>query len=125
MKAPKVFNCRTSKTDATTPVTVIVTKYTSPETLAILLKCAESPWEDFAVITVNLVNSPYGDVKYQDESHAYIDTNNCPWAEEFLQENGIANPDPRDIYGMSGYCTYPLYEFAPGYRLISLNKSSE
>lgn len=120
MKAPKVFNCRTSKTDATTPVKVIVTKYTNPETLAILLKCAESPWEDFAVITVNLVSSPYGDVKYQDESHAYIDTNNCPWAEEFLQENGIAKPDPRDIYGMSGYCTYPLYEFAPEYRLISL-----
>ena len=125
MRTPKIFNCRTSKTGATTPVTVIVTKYTNPETLAILLKCAESPWEDFAVITVNLVSSPYGDVKYQDESHAYIDTNNCPWAEDFLQENGIAKPDPRDIYGMSGYCTYPLYEFAPGYRLISLNKSSK
>ena len=120
MKAPKVFNCRTSKTDATTPVKVIVTKYTNPETLAILLRCAESPCEDFAVITVNLVSSPYGDVKYQDESHAYINTNNCPWAEEFLQENGIAKPDPRDIYGMSGYCTYPLYEFDPEYRLISL-----
>ena len=125
MKALKVFHCRTSKTDPTTPVTVVVTKYTNPETLAILLKCAESPWEDFAVITVNLVNSPYGDVKYQDESHAYINTNSCPWAEDFLQENGIAKPDPRDIYGMSGYCTYPLYEFAPGYRLISLNKSSK
>ena len=125
MKAPKVFNCRESKTGETTPVRVIVTKYNNPETLAILLKCAESPWEDFAVITVNLVNSPYGDRQYQDESHAYINTNSCPWAEDFLQENGIAKPDPRDIYGMSGYCTYPLYEFAPGYRLISLNKSSE
>ena len=125
MKAPKVFNCRESKTGETTPVRVIVTKYNNPETLAILLKCAESPWEDFAVITVNLVNSPYGDGQYQDESHAYINTNSCPWAEDFLQENGIAKPDPRDIYGMSGYCTYPLYEFAPGYRLISLNKSSE
>ena len=120
MKAPKVFNCRTSKSGQATPVTVIVTKYTNPETLAILLKCAESPWENFAVITVNLVSSPYGDVKYQDESHAFIDTNNCPWAEEFLQENGIAKPDPRNIYGMSGFCTYPLYEFNPEYRLISL-----
>ena len=120
MKAPKVFNCRTSKYGQGTPVTLIVTKYTNPETLAILLRCAESPWEDFAVITVNLVSSPYGDVKYQDESHAYIDTNNCPWAEEFLQENGIAKPDPRDIYGMSGFCAYPLYEFNPDYRLISL-----
>ena len=120
MKAPKVFNCRTDESDQGTPVKVIVTKYTNPETLAILLTCAESPWEDFAVITVNLVSSPYGDVQYQDESHAYIDTNNCPWAEEFLQENGIAKPDPRDIYGMSGYCAYPLYEFNPEYRLISL-----
>ena len=120
MKAPKVFNCRESEAGQTTPVTVVVTKYTNPETLAILLKCAESPWENFAVITVNLVSSPYGDVKYQDESHAYIDTNNCPWAEEFLQENDIAKPDPRDIYGMSGFCAYPLYEFNPEYRLISL-----
>ena len=125
MKAPKVFNCRESKTGETTPVRVIVTKYNNPETLAILLTCAESPFENFAVITVNLVNSPYGDGQYQDESHAYINTNSCPWAEDFLQENGIAKPDPRDIYGMSGYCTYPLYEFAPEYRLISLNKSSE
>lgn len=120
MKAPKVFNCRTDESGQGTPVKVIVTKYTNPETLAILLTCAESPWEDFAVITVNLVSSPYGDVKYQDESHAYIDTNNCPWAEEFLQENGIAKPDSRDIYGMSGFCAYPLYEFNPEYRLISL-----
>ena len=120
MKAPKVFNCRTDESGQSTPVTVIVTKYNNPETLAILLKCAESPWENFAVITVNLVNAPYGDEKYQDESHAFIDTNNCPWAEEFLQENGIAKPDPRNIHGMSGFCTYPLYEFNPEYRLISL-----
>ena len=120
MKAPKVFNCRTDKSDQGTPVTVIVTKYTNTKTLAILLGCAEAPWEDFAVITVNLVSSPYGDVKYQDESHAYVDTDNCPGAEEFLQENGIAKPDSRDIYGMSGFCAYPLYEFNPEYRLISL-----
>lgn len=111
MKTPKIFHCRTSKTGPTTPVTVTITKYRNPETLAVLLKCAKSPWEDFAVITVNLVSSPYGDVKYQDKTHAYIDTNNCSWAEDFLKENGIAKPDSRDIYGMSGYCTYPLYEF--------------
>ena len=120
MKAPKVFNCRTDESGQGTPVKVIVTKYTNPETLAILLRCAESPWEDFAVITVNLVNSPYGDGQYQDESHAYINTNSCPWAEDFLQENGIAKPDSRDIYGMSGFCAYPLYEFNPEYRLVSL-----
>ena len=121
MKALKVFHCRTSKTGRTTPVRVIVTKYMDPESLAILLQCAKSPWEDFAVITVNLASSPYGDVKYQDESHAFIDTNNCPWAEEFLQENGIAKPDPRNIQGVSGFCTYPLYEFNPEYKLLHLS----
>jgi hypothetical protein len=109
MKMPKIFHCRTSKTGPTTPVTVVITKYTNNNTLAVLLKCAKTPWEDFAVITVNLSGSPYGDGKYQSDTKAYIDTNNCPWAEDFLKENNIAKP--LDLYGMSGYCTYPLYEF--------------
>ena len=111
IKTPKIFYARTSSTGPTHAVTVEKTKYTNPETLAIRLIDAKAPWETFAVITVNLVSSPYGDVKYQDDTHAYIDTNNCPWAEDFLKVHGIAKPDSRDIYGMSGYCTYPLYEF--------------
>ena len=71
MKALKVFHCRTSKTGRTTPVRVIVTKYTNPESLAILLQCAKSPWEDFAVITVNLASAPYGDVKTIRMSHMH------------------------------------------------------
>lgn len=111
MKAPKIFHCRTRQTDPTTPVTVEISKYRDNDTLEVILKCARAPWEPFAVITVNLSGSPYGDSKFQDNTHAYIDTNNCPWAEDFLKENGIAKYDERDIYGMSGYCTYPLYEF--------------
>jgi hypothetical protein len=59
--------------------------------------------EEFAVITVNL---PYSEA---DETHAYIDTNNCPWAEKMLTENGFAKPT--GDYGFSGWCQYPLYEF--------------
>lgn len=111
MKKNKIFHVRTSNTGPTTPVTVEFRKYQNPETLAVILMCANSRCinEPYAVITVNLVASPYGDVAYQDDTHAYIDTTNCPWAEAFLKENGIAKPC--DIYGMSGYCTYPLYEF--------------
>ena len=46
------------------------------------------------------------------ESKAFVDTNNCPWAEEFIQENGLG--EFTGIYGNSGFCTYPLYEFNLG-----------
>ena len=98
-----------------TDVTIETANYANNGNLAIQLWCEDGP---FATLTVNL------DKKCKPNC-AFVDTNNCPWAEDFLQENGIVKPDPRDIYGMSGYCTYPLYEFAPEYRLISLNKISE
>jgi hypothetical protein len=40
---------------------------------------------------------------------AFLDTNNCPWVEEFLEENHIAKRT--GIFAPSGFCTYPLYEF--------------
>lgn len=110
MKLPKIFHIQTSVFKSSEAVTAHRRQYNN-STLAVELKCATPPWEPYAVVTVNLVNSPYGDGKYQDETHAYIDTNNCPWAPEFLEKTGLAKPDSRDIYGMSGYCTYPLYEF--------------
>lgn len=54
-----------------------------------------------ATLTVNLEDVEFG--------YAYIDTNNCPWAEEFLKENGIAEFTGRTR--RSGYCVYPLYKF--------------
>lgn len=42
---------------------------------------------------------------------AYVDTNNCPWAERLLAETGIAKPAKNGAAKQSGYCTYPLYEF--------------
>lgn len=58
-------------------------------------------WEPWATLTVNLGTG--------DERHAFVDTNNCPWATEFLESNGLAHPTGIEM--PSGYCTYPLYEF--------------
>lgn len=89
------------------PVQCIARRYSNNGTLAVEL---HTGYEPYAVITVNLSGSPYGDGKYQDDRHAYIDTNNCPWAPQWLIENNLGKPDGRDIYGISGYCTYPLFE---------------
>lgn len=40
---------------------------------------------------------------------AFVDTNNNPWAEKFLKENGLATDTGERM--SSGYCTYPLYQF--------------
>ena len=54
-----------------------------------------------AVITVNL-----GDLLKK--NMAYIDTNNCPWAEDFLIDNDFGTPTGE--YKASGFCVYPLYQ---------------
>ena len=56
----------------------------------------------FATLTVNLG-------KGLPENQAFVDINNCPWAEEFIEENGLGKDTGR--IGASGYCFYPLYEF--------------
>ena len=75
-------------------------KYYDNKNLAIdLFDPVEGP---FARLTVNLgVKLP--------ENMAYVDTNNCRWAEEFIEENGLGKPT--GDFGASGYCVYPLYEF--------------
>ena len=75
--------------------------------LAIELMCIDEEYgfeEPLARLTVNLQ-----DYKNLKDNQAFIDTNNCPWAEEFLKENKFAKPT--GIMGHSGYCVYPLYEF--------------
>ena len=56
----------------------------------------------FATLTVNLDKKLPEDV-------AFVDTNNCPWAEEFIEENGLGHPTGR--MGQSGRCFYPQYRF--------------
>ena len=58
-------------------------------------------WMPFATLTVNLGRLNYG--------LAYVDTNNCPWAEEFITKYGIGEPTEKTC--VSGWCEYPLYRF--------------
>lgn len=41
----------------------------------------------------------------------YVDTNNCPYAEEFLTKNNIAVNT--GLSRSSGFCRYPLYVLTP------------
>lgn len=42
-------------------------------------------------------------------NEAYLDTNNCPWAEELVKKLGIA--EYANGVASSGFCIYRLYEF--------------
>lgn len=75
-------------------------KYQRPNNLAIQLwEPEEGP---FATLTVNLGRK-------LPENQAFVDTNNCPWAEQFIAQNELGVPV--GDFGFSGYCAYPLYEF--------------
>ena len=104
MKREKLYHCRLSKTGRTYPVTLRFTRYILGQTLCVQLRESNAPWGDFAQLSVNL-QSPL-----QDETRAFLDINNCPWAEEFLRDNQIAHP-VEGVSVKSGFCTYPLYEF--------------
>ena len=58
--------------------------------------------EQYAVLTVS-----FGEFIGM-KNCAYIDTNNCPFAKQLL-EQGIA--EPTGLYKTSGYCQYPLWKF--------------
>ena len=67
-----------------------------------LAVCMDEPGEGpFATLTVNLGRLNWG--------YAYVDTNNCPWAPEFLEKNGLAEFAWKKC--ASGFCEYPLYKF--------------
>lgn len=105
MKKPKIYHVRFSKTGRTYPVTLRFTRYTNNQTLAVQLVQASGHvlGVTLATITVNLSGPT------QNDTHAFLDTNNCPWVEEFLRDNDIAKPVGVNM--RSGFCTYPLYEF--------------
>ena len=75
-------------------------KYHYGDGLALsLFSRSEGP---FATISVNLVGEDL-----TDKDCFFVDTNNCPWAESFLEDNGIAKPTGN--IGFSGFCVYPEY----------------
>ncbi len=80
------------------------TAYQADNTLAIILEDANTG-EHFAVLTVHLSESCC-----LDENEAFVDTNNCSWAEDFITKNKLGEKVDW-ITGMSGWCMYPAYSF--------------
>lgn len=82
-------------------VKVTSSRYTSNNNYAVRLE--ELDGAPFAIITVNLPERqlPHG--------YAFVDTNNYPWAEEFISKYELG--EPAGIAAQSGYCVYPLYKF--------------
>lgn len=56
---------------------------------------------------------PYADLTVNIEAlrdnMAAVDTNNCPWAEKFIEDNGLGVKTGYNLG--SGFCRYPVYEF--------------
>lgn len=76
--------------------------YTHGNRLAIqLVDPEEGP---FATLTVNLPDNSVSVI-----GATFVDTNNCPWAIEFIRENELGTFTGN--FGFSGYCAYPEYLF--------------
>lgn len=80
----------------------ILSHYASNDRLAVALIDSNSC--TYAVITKNLV-----DAEVFNEYCAFVDTNNLPKIEAFLEEYELAVPTHR--WAESGYCRYPEYNF--------------
>lgn len=85
-------------------VSLYIDSYMDNNNIYVALVSGEYDQEElFADITVNLNDLT--------EYCGYIDTNNSPQLEKFIEENGIG-----EIVGVgraSGFCTYPLCIFNP------------
>ena len=82
-----------------TDVTIETANYANNGNLAIQLWCEDGP---YATLTVNLNHKCKSNC-------AFVDTNNCPWAEEFIYRYALGVPTG-DMQA-SGWCIYPEYEF--------------
>lgn len=69
-------------------------------------------------LAIDLWNEEYGPIAtltvclrdiFLAEDEAYVDTNNCPWAPEFIERENLGEKTGR-MRG-SGYCVYPAYKF--------------
>ena len=75
--------------------------YSNNDSLEVMLETDEG--EPFTILTVNLCDG------VANKEYQYVDTNNNPWAEEFIKKNNLGWPT--GIIGFSGFCQYPLYRF--------------
>ena len=79
-----------------------IEKYANNDNLAIMLICETEGFpEPYATITVNIDDL--------DENQSCVDTNNCPWAIDLIEEYKLGEPTGKII--QSGFCTYPVYQF--------------
>lgn len=62
--------------------------------------------EPYATITVNLPEYKLPASKLHG-FYTFIDTNNCPFAEQLLLDSGIGIPTGEEAW--SGYCSYPVF----------------
>ena len=84
-----------------TEVMLILTHYMTPDkNLALTLTDART-FEPYAALTVNLHPLVPG--------FAYLDTNNMPQAEAFVERYGLGKKTGKTA--RSGFCEYPLYDF--------------
>ncbi len=72
--------------------------------LEILLVLTEDEW--FCDLTVNINQEQSAK---NNKALAFVDTAKNPWAKQFIQHYGLGKPT--GFFGISGYCTYPEYEF--------------
>jgi len=82
-------------------VSIEISTYYYGSNLAINLITEDG--EPFATLTKNCAEWTLPGDK------AFVDTNNCPWAEKFISDNKLGKPT--GIKAASGYCTYPQYRF--------------
>ena len=80
------------------PVSLKTDTYRNNDTLAVIMVHEDGETD---VITTNL-NSPF-----QSDSMAFLDTNNYPGIDKWIEKHGLGLP--MGIQEPSGFCNYPLY----------------
>jgi hypothetical protein len=80
------------------PVSLRTDTYRNNGTLAVVIEYEDG---EIDVITTNL-NSPF-----QSDSMAFLDTNNYPGIDKWIEKNGLGIG--MGIQEPSGFCKYPLY----------------
>lgn len=82
-----------------TQVRLAKEEYRNNGTLAVAMYTRNGDLSD--VITVNLLDM------MQSDSMAYLDINNHPGIDKWLEKHGLALP--MNVSARSGFCVYPLY----------------
>ena len=102
-RKPVPLNYRSDCDNKDYPVTLLITSYRSGNLVIMLQTEVNGETEDFELITVNFPD------ELLSPDQAYLDTNNVPGIEQFIEKHQLGKPNGKKK--ISGFCTYPLYEF--------------